>query len=174
MFLSFLLHSRATRLWLLTILWLTCIKTPQGLILNITLSKNAYGSSFVLAIAEINIFYNDGTGTIVPMFGSAAITSSSGGSLYGYSGITPTSYTDSTTGAGSTAVIPYRDTTTLGTAGATITTTSSMTAANDAVDGVSIGYSASTHNARVGFPSLSPPSPSPSPSIRPHLIRLAF
>ena len=106
------------------------LTTLDGAILTITNTVKQYGQSQILNIAEINIYYYDGSGSVVPLFGAAANSAGQ----YGTKGITAKSYDDSTVGASSIAIVYMAKSSAIATATtltAKVNISTTMTLAND-------------------------------------------
>jgi hypothetical protein len=105
----------------------------NGMKLSIKLRERNPGQKVILSIAEVNIFYLDGSET-VSLFGDGAgrapIANISGGTKL-------------------SVHVPYRDQVNLprATFSATVSMSSAMSLDNDIVDGVGAGYTAQSRNA---------------------------
>jgi len=157
--------SRFLAVWLCLV---TC--AVDAAILRITNTTKQRAQAQVLNIAEVNIFYYDGSGTAVPLFGGK---NSAG--LYGATGITALTGTATTspTGASTTATVNMAASNAILTATtltATVTTSTTMTLANDKCDAIAPLTTAAAAAAR---PPARPPLTAPSLLPRPTCTRVS-
>ena len=145
--------SRFLAVWLCLV---TC--AVDAAILRITNTTKQRAQAQVLNIAEVNIFYYDGSGTAVPLFGGK---NSAG--LYGATGFEAKTETTSPTGASTTATVNMAASNAIlaaTTLTATVTTSTTMTLANDKCDAIA----PLTTAAAGARPPLTAPSLLPRPT----------
>jgi len=154
--------SRFLAVWLCLV---TC--AVDAAILRITNTTKQRAQAQVLNIAEVNIFYYDGSGVAVPLFGGK---NSAG--LYGATGITALTGTATTspTGASTTATVYMAASQAISTATtltATVTTSTTMTLANDKCDAIApLTVAAAGARPPLTAPSTCPAPPAPAYQVR--------